>query len=1250
MIGQTLLNYRITEKLGAGGQGTVYKAVDEKLGRTVVIKVLAPELTAREANLRRFEREARLASSLDHPNICTIYGLHELDGLHFIAMQFIEGQNVRELVAGRPLSVASALSIGTQVSDALTAAHSRGIIHRDIKAGNVMVTGAGMAKVLDFGLAKLLDEGQEGRDRTSPENIHLTEMGVPYGTATYAAPEQATGGAVDHRADIFSTGVLLYEMLAGTWPFRGKTSVEVRYAVLHDTPAPVAAMRGDNPPPRLQQIIDRALQKNPDGRYQRMEELRDDLRAVMREQAGLGGAGLDTTDPMTHAVPTVAPRHQEQTRGFGRSFRRWLRSLTGAETQPTSLPPASAAAGTPHSPAAHAPRDIHDTPHGTATDGQKSIAILPFRNTANDPEASFYEFSLADAVITELARLRSLVVRPSSQIVKYQGQQIDPVEAGRELRVTSVLAASFLRAGDQLRVNAQLLDVASGELVWSDRIDASAENIITLQDTIARRIVDGLNLEHTSVERAPAPAPATRSTTAYEEYLRGRDFFGRFLFRTLQPEDCDKAVEHFQRAIQLDQSFALAYSGLGACYANRVLKGLGGPEDYELAEEAFTQALELDPNLVESRMLMVFIYLSRGEKQKARAEVARLTRKAPNEAAVYFVKGALHRLDGEYDRALRSYERLARLDPAARVVASYNRARVMMYQGRYEEALRELDAGAAREPNHPLIKTFRGVIKGRQGDASAAVVLLREVLDEHPAMDGIRPLLAQFLIKQGDKEAGRAELTERVREAAQADHDIAYWLATAYALLGERDAALEWLERAVSLGNENRAWFETDPNWEPLRGEQRFQELMRQLEAAQRERTAPDLHTELPTPEPLPPPSDDAEAAPHAPASEPPPATPSSTSTAASSDDASPAATDESPGDAPQTTTPPPETSSAPQTTRATASAAAYEEYLRGRDLNGRFIYHTLAREDSDAAIEHFGRAVELDPNFALAHCALGGAYANRVIKGFGSPDDYARASDAFDRALALDPQLLEARLHMIFIYLSRGERQKARSWVEILSEEAPNNVGVQFVKGTLHRLSGEYDAALEAFGRMLKINPAERVVVSYNRARVFMYQQRFEDALAELEMGAAVEPNHPLVKAFRAVALERTNRTAESVALLREVLERSPRMDGIRPLLAIGLAKNGEREAARAELTDGAREAASADHDVAYWLATAHAVLGEREEALAWLERAIRLGNENRPWFEANPDWASLHDDPQFHELMRRLEQSKQDATSAGG
>ena len=281
MIGKTLRNYRITEKIGVGGQGAVYKATDAKLGRTVVIKVLPQELTAKEANLKRFEREARLASSLDHPNICTIFDLDEVDGVHFIAMQHVEGRNVRQLVAGRPLELKSALLIALQVADAPAAAHQRGIVHRDIKSGNVMVTPAGQVKVLDFGLAKLLDETEAAS--TGIHRTELTEVGVPYGTATYAAPEQARGDRVDKRADIFSMGVLLYEMLTGTWPFRGKTTIDVRHAVLHDAARPISESRPGGIPVRLQQIVDRLMEKEPRNRYQRMEDFRDDLRLVLQE-------------------------------------------------------------------------------------------------------------------------------------------------------------------------------------------------------------------------------------------------------------------------------------------------------------------------------------------------------------------------------------------------------------------------------------------------------------------------------------------------------------------------------------------------------------------------------------------------------------------------------------------------------------------------------------------------------------------------------------------------------------------------------------------------------------------------------------------------------------------------------------------------------------------------------------------------------------------------------------------------------
>lgn len=814
MIGKTLRIYRITEKLGVGGQGTVYKATDTKLGRTVVVKVLPPELTAKETNRKRFEREARLASSLDHPNICTIFDLDEAEGVHFIAMQHVDGKNVRQLVGGRPLELKSALLIALQVADALTVAHGRGIIHRDIKSGNVMVMPSGQVKVLDFGLAKLLDE--ENAAAAGIHRTELTEVGVPYGTATYAAPEQARGDRVDKRADIFSTGVLLYEMLTGTWPFRGKTTIDVRHAVLYDQPKPLAEMRRDPLPPKLQGILDRSMAKDPRDRYQSMEELRDDLRTVLQE---IGESGVSAPGVSVTAEP---PRHVSGANPVSRAMR-WLRRGITKSEGPTSSP----------SLLTSTKQGVHETPFTTIADQEKkTLAILPFKNLSNDPASTFYEFSLADAVITELARVRSLVVRPSSVIAKYQGQQVDPREVGRELSVGAVLAAGFIHAGERFRVTAQLLDVLSGEILWSDRIDTSAADIIAVQDTIAQSIVEGLSLELSPAEQVGIASPATQSAAAYEAYLRGRDFFARFIFRTIAAADCDAAIEHFQRAVQLDSNFALAHDGLGACYVNRVFKGLGGVEDYERAEAAFNKALTIDPRIVEARMLMVFIYLWRGEKQKARAEVARARKEWPNEAVVHFVKATLHRLDGEYGRALHSFDRLVRLDPAAHVVASYNRALIYMYMGQFENATRELDN--AGEPDNPLVGTFRALVLYYTGQTDAAADLMEQVVKRQPNMHGVRPFMGMFLSAQGKHEIALAQLTEGVKRNAEVDADIAYSVASVYALEELRNDAFEWLQRAISLGNENRPCFENDPNWATLREDPRFAELMTQLTSGSR--------------------------------------------------------------------------------------------------------------------------------------------------------------------------------------------------------------------------------------------------------------------------------------------------------------------------------------------------------------------------------------------------------------------------------
>ncbi len=811
MVGSQINQYKILEKLGAGGQGTVYKALDTKLNRTVVVKVLPPELTQKTANFKRFEREAQLCSQLDHPNICTIYDFHEADGVFYIAMQYIDGKNVRQLVAGRPLEIRGALSIVIQVCDALAYTHSRGIIHRDIKAGNIMVNDAGQAKVLDFGLAKLM-QNDPGDYASGVDRADLTEVGVPYGTATYAAPEQAKGERADHRADIFSTGVLVYEMLTGIWAFQGKTVVDVRHQVLHGTPKPLALMRVSEPlPPQLQVIIDRALAKNPKDRYQKISTMRDDIRAVLQDISGMPAFQNDM----------YAPRHAENN-----VVKRAWNWITGKTTSENSTGSGRTTSGSVQPITNSYAPDISMTATGTE---KKSIAILPFKNVNHDKESSFYEFALADAVITELAQVKSLVVRPSSVISKYQGLNVDPREAGEELRVNAVLSAGFIRSGERLRVTAQLLDVATGEMLWSDRIDAQGSDILALQDMIGQRILDGLRLELSETEQEKLGRRPTDNPEAWEEYLRGRDNFGRFIFRTVSNADCEAAIANFKHAIDLDTHFALAYSGLGACYANRFLKGLGEPEDYTLAESAFTKAFFYDPNVTEARVLTVMIYMARGEKKKAHAEIKELQEQFPNDAPLYFVKGIMHRLDGQYEQSLKAFEKLARLDPAARVIASYNRARIFIYQKRYEDAMKEIERGKKAEPNHPMLRIFHAATLFHRGDREDGIEMLEKVIAENPQMDGIRPLLAAFLAAVGRIDEARTQLSEDALALAKSDHDMAYWTGEAYAQLGEKDLAFRWLNRAVKLGNENKTFYQNDPCLEPLRDDERYTELLEQM-------------------------------------------------------------------------------------------------------------------------------------------------------------------------------------------------------------------------------------------------------------------------------------------------------------------------------------------------------------------------------------------------------------------------------------
>jgi eukaryotic-like serine/threonine-protein kinase len=765
--GTRIGRYVVRSLLGAGGMGEVYLADDSQLRRKVALKLLPERFAADRDRLNRFRHEALAASSLNHPNILTIFEIGSESNHHFIATEFVDGESLRRYVERTSLELREILDISIQIVSALAASHAAGVVHRDIKPENIMVRPDGYMKVLDFGLAKLT-EPQSGNLDLEAETIQgvKTQPGIVMGTVTYMSPEQARGLEVDARSDIWSIGVVMYEMVARNAPFGGLTQNDVVASILMTEP-PALSRFSPNVPSELQRIVRKTLRKNKEERYSTVKELLIDLHNLQRD--------LDS------------------------------KSRTEIVVEEEEL---------------------------------KSVAILPFKNVMNDSSVSFYEFSLADAVITELVRLRSLIVRPSSAIARYIGQTKDPLEAARELKVNAVLAASFLHSAARIRVTVQLLDAATGRVLWGDRIDSDADDIITLQDIIAQRIVEGLQLKLTSEEHVDLAGHATMNAAAYEEYLRGRDRVGKYIYHTVANEDIEAAIAHFKRAIELDSKFALAHCALGGCHIQRILKTTGKAEDLVLARNAFERGLALDPEIREAQVYMVFVYRTQGETRKARTEMANLRREAPNNASVQFVSGVFHRLDGEYEKALQSFDAAQRLNPAETVVISWSRARIFMYQGRYDEAQAELDRGAAIEPNHPVLKTFQGQLLTVRGDLDAAAALFQKVLLEHPNIEAIRPLYAQCLSARGEHKAARAQLTDRVKELALLDHDVPYWLASAYAEEREDDEAFKWLRMAITLGNENLPWFRSNPAWQSLRADERFETLMQEIERRREKRVA----------------------------------------------------------------------------------------------------------------------------------------------------------------------------------------------------------------------------------------------------------------------------------------------------------------------------------------------------------------------------------------------------------------------------
>ena len=810
MVGKTILHYRILKEIGKGGMGVVYKAEDTKLHRTVAIKALSADLVGDQKARSRFMREARAASAIDHPNICTVYEINEVDGVLFFVMPFVDGKTLKKFIGGRPVPLDLALEFSLQLADALAEAHRCNVLHRDIKSSNVMLNERNQVKVLDFGLAKLTDSDAQA-EAEFPGGGDLTQFGTPFGTASYMSPEQARGETADARSDLFSLGIVMYEMFTGRLPFKGKSSVEVMHAVLNEQPAPL----GEDAPPGLQPAMNRLLAKNAASRYQTAGRLLEDLRALVRSHYAERGV-----IPADKAASLGASTQREKGKGLMDRARNWVqRTFSPGPAQKDEV-----SSGTPPS----ASPDL--TPSAWQSRDKQAIAILPFKNLSGSPETEFYSFSLADSVITELAQLHELIVRPSSYIAQYQNKDVDPRAVGATLAVDAVLIGGYLKAGDRFRVTPQLVDVTSGEIVWSEKIDVDARDIITVQDTISRRIVEGLRVKTSSgeQERLVKKSP-TENAEGYESYLKGRTLLYKFTTQTLDKSDLDSAVTMFNNAIKEDPKFALAHSGIGVCLLEFVLKGMGGLDYFGRAKKSFELALQTDSTLVEPRVRLVYIDLIEGKSDRARAEIAGLLRHAPNEPSVHSAAAYVYRLSGQYERALEQWDRLLRINPTDVVFASYNRARIYIYQHDYDKATAAIAAGLAFEPNHPNLRTFGALVDYYRGEIEKATIVLEDVLARNPDLHSHPIFLAFCYLAKGDRERAMHLIDDQVQATGLADQDVAYRLATVYAIDGDSERALEWLDRAISMGNENYPWFISDPHWTALREDPRHKAIMESL-------------------------------------------------------------------------------------------------------------------------------------------------------------------------------------------------------------------------------------------------------------------------------------------------------------------------------------------------------------------------------------------------------------------------------------